>query len=115
MKRRKPAVRLQDILDNIINIQNFLKGKSLENFKTDTFLRFAVERALEIISEASRHIAESDKARYPQIPWYEIKAVGNILRHEYQSVDPEIIWDTATQDLEPLRHAIETMKRELAK
>lgn len=96
MKERTPLARLQDILTNISNANLFIEGKSLSGFKSDTFLRLAVERALEIISEASRHIPDVAKARYPDIPWQDIKSIGNVLRHDYQRLDSELIWKTVT-------------------
>jgi tryptophan synthase alpha chain len=112
MKGRAPLARLQDILDQIGNIERFLEGQTLADFLRKDILHLAVERALEIISEASRHVPDSAKAKHPEIPWQEIKTIGNILRHEYQRVDPEVVWETATKDLEPLRRAVERMKQE---
>jgi uncharacterized protein with HEPN domain len=42
-----------------------------------------VERLVEIISEASRHIPEVLKHRYPAVSWRSIADIGNILRHDY--------------------------------
>jgi uncharacterized protein with HEPN domain len=43
----------------------------------------------------------------PDQPWSEIRAVGNVLRHEYDWVDPAVIWRIVSEDLKPLKHAIE--------
>jgi uncharacterized protein with HEPN domain len=68
-----------------------------------------VERAIEIISEAVRHIPEPERAKYPDVPWRNIMAIGNKLRHEYQRVDPDIIWDIARTHLVDLRPVIEAI------
>jgi uncharacterized protein with HEPN domain len=112
MAQRSVLARLQDILDNIENIEQFIAGKSLSDFEHDVFLRMAAERALEIISEASRHIPDTTKAGHAGIPWQDIRSIGNIIRHAYQNVEPEVIWKTIMHDLRPLRVAIETMKKE---
>jgi uncharacterized protein with HEPN domain len=54
-------------------------------------MRRAVERGIEIISEASRHLPEELKAQYPQIYWQEIAAIGDLLRHEYGRIDDRIM------------------------
>lgn len=41
----------------------------------------ALQRAIEIISEASRHIPEETKARHATTPWRRIADIGNTLRH----------------------------------
>ncbi|HEB79602.1 MAG TPA: DUF86 domain-containing protein [Rhodospirillales bacterium] len=45
-------------------------------------MRRAVERGIEIISEASRQIPPEMKSNYPDIHWQEIASIGNLLRHE---------------------------------
>ncbi|MGY2052838.1 HepT-like ribonuclease domain-containing protein [Methylobacterium sp. JK268] len=37
------------------------------------------------------------------MPWREIAAIGNKLRHEYNRVDDLIIWQVATKALPSLR------------
>ena len=112
MKARSLLARLDDILENITNIESFVESKSFEEFQADSLRRLAVERALEIISEASRYIPEQIKSRHPEISWRDVKAAGNILRHEYQRIDPIIIWKTATEDMVPLKRVISHLKAE---
>ena len=61
-----------------------------------------VERAIEIVSEASRHIPLEIQERHPNLPWRQIRNIGNILRHEYQRVDQTLIWKTAVYRLPEL-------------
>jgi uncharacterized protein with HEPN domain len=60
--------RLEDILDAIGDIQEFVKGRSFDDYSGDTMLRLAIERCVEIILEASRHIPPDMKAQHPQVP-----------------------------------------------
>jgi uncharacterized protein with HEPN domain len=55
-------------------------------------VRRAVERELEIISEASRHIPADLQEAAPEVPWREIAGIGIVLRHEYQRVADKIVW-----------------------
>jgi len=50
------ADRLVHILEAINNIQTALRSKTREDLTNDIFLRLAIERSFEIISEASRRI-----------------------------------------------------------
>jgi len=65
-----------------------------------------VTRCLEIISEASRRVPTEMQARHPAIPWRQIAAAGNIYRHEYGAVRPEMLWRTARDALPSLREAV---------
>ena len=72
-------------------------------------LRLAIERCVEIVSEASRHIPSDMKAGHPEVPWQNVADIGNILRHAYRAIDPHIMWKVATHDVAPLRKAVEQM------
>ena len=76
------------------------------DFVQDRKTIYAVTRALEIISEASRHLPEDLKDRHPEIDWRGIAAAGNVYRHEYEAVDDALVWHTVKHDLRPLRSVI---------
>jgi len=96
--------RLRDIIDAISQIDLLLDGKIFADVQTDRVLRAAFERFLEILSEASRHIPAELKDQAPETPWRRIGDIGNHLRHAYNRVDAEILWNLyANGDLADLR------------
>lgn len=101
--KRSAVIRLRDILAAIDAVAEMIAGRDLGQFRSNLQLRLAVERCVEIISEASRHVPADDKARFPDVPWPEIAGIGNRLRHEYGRVDDIIIWQVATRSLPELR------------
>jgi uncharacterized protein with HEPN domain len=107
MTARSVRPRLQDILDNIAIVSGAIDGHDLQSFTENPVLRLAVERAIEIVSEAVRHIPQEQRDLHPAIPWRNIMAIGNKLRHEYHRIDPDIIWEIAERHLGELRPAIE--------
>ena len=109
MAPRSQFIRLSDILENIDAVTEMIEGLELGSYRRDLKLRRAVERCIEIISEASRHIPPRLKAYYPDHPWDEIAAIGNLLRHHYERVDDLIMWKIATQSLPQLRPTIVAM------
>jgi uncharacterized protein with HEPN domain len=102
---RSPQPRLFDIVESISRIKLALDDVSLESFENDWRSQWLVERGLEVISEASRHLPDDLKARHPHIPWRKIAGIGNVLRHEYESVAAPIIWKLAVDDLPVLEKA----------
>ena len=104
---------LDDMLDAIVWIDRITAGKSLADYRADRPLRDAVERNIERISEASRHLPKELKARHPTLPWRQIAQVGNILRHAYRRVDHAMVWEIVELDLPPLRTAIQHILDEL--
>lgn len=101
---RAPSVipRLTDIVEAITHIQAEMAGVPLDAFEADWRRRWLVERGIEIISEASRRLPDALKARHPEIPWRQVADIGNVLRHEYQRVAPDVLWRLVQDDLAPL-------------
>jgi uncharacterized protein with HEPN domain len=103
---RSPDPALDDILDAVANIERVVAGKTFHDFEGDWLLRRGVERAIEIISEASRRIPPELRALRPEIPWNDIATIGNILRHRYHSISTPIVWEVVQKDLPPLKEAV---------
>jgi uncharacterized protein with HEPN domain len=103
---RKVGHTIHDILETIERIQGKVVGKTLAEFESDWELRFIVQRAIEIISEATRRLPEELKATRPEIEWRSIAGIGNVLRHEYHTISDKVIWDVVQAELPPLQSAI---------
>ena len=58
-----------------------------------------------IISEATAKLGDIAADLRPDIPWREIRGLGNRLRHEYDIVDLARIWLLIERDLPPLKAA----------
>ena len=109
MPSDKPRRRLRDILDNIARIERFTAGLDFPAFEADEQALFASLHALLILSEAARKLGAEAETLMPDQPWADIRALGNVLRHEYDGVDPRIIWRVIDSgDLASLRHAVAT-------
>lgn len=97
-----PVARLNDIADAIELIFAEMTDVTLEAFEGDRRKRWLVERGIEIISEASRHLPAALKHRYPKVPWRKVAGIGNVLRHEYQRIAYDILWHLVKEELPPL-------------
>jgi uncharacterized protein with HEPN domain len=75
--------------------------KTIRDYERSWLLRSAVERGIEVISEASRHLGRDLKAQHKDVRWKDIAGIGNILRHDYQRIDASIIWKAVKDDLPP--------------
>jgi uncharacterized protein with HEPN domain len=112
MPSKSPAQRLADIRDNINAIDEFVSGLTPSGFSRDRKTVYAVTRALEIISEASRRLSDDLKNRHPNIDWAAVAASGNVYRHEYEAVDTTLLWHTIKRELPVLLEAVsEELKR----
>jgi uncharacterized protein with HEPN domain len=81
MPSEKENAALRDILFHINAAERFANAQTFESLRDDLMRLYAIIRALEIISEASRRLSDELKACYPDVPWREMAAAGNFYRH----------------------------------
>ena len=103
---REPALSLRDILEGIDMIVQFVRGMDLEAFREDLKTIAAVERKLLLISEAAVRLGDDAERLCPGLPWRNIRGIGNWLRHQYDRVDVETVWNTVIDDLPPLSSGV---------
>jgi uncharacterized protein with HEPN domain len=108
------AARLHDMAEAIAGTRRAMAGKTFEDYKSDWLLRLASQRALEIVSEASRHLPADLKAAYPYPHWQQVAGIGNVLRHEYHSVSDAIVWNVLVEHLPELEAVARRMLAEVA-
>jgi uncharacterized protein with HEPN domain len=113
MARPTLADRLRHILDAIAAVQAYTEGRSYEDYLADAMRRHAIERCLEIVSEASRHVPRAAKARHPEIAWRGVADFGNVLRHDYPNVKDRRVWEIVTHDLGPLKAVVAAILHDL--
>lgn len=110
---RKTAPAIHDILENIERVQTRMISVTFAEFQGSWELRFAVQRAIEIISEASRRVPDEIKNLRPEIHWRRIAGIGNVLRHDYYTISDKVIWDVVRVDLPLLQRAVEAIAKSL--
>ncbi len=98
---------LSEIRCNIVLATTWVAMSSLADFEADLMTFYAVTRALEIISEASRRLPDDLVARHPGIAWRSMRDAGNFYRHDYDHVLEEFVWSTVTKSLPPLLVVVE--------
>ena len=107
MPPREWRLRVDDILEAIAKIEQYVNGLSFEQFQADPKTVDAVVRNLEVIGEAVRHLSSDLEDLPAGVPWTDIAGMRNILIHEYFGVDLKIIWQTVTDDLPELRRQLQ--------
>lgn len=98
----KDSAYLADIVRAEKAIRRFVDGVSKEQFIANEEKYEAVNRKFEIIGEAARHLSPQIRACFPDIPWTLITAMRNILIHDYDDVNLNVVWNTTQDDLPQL-------------
>jgi uncharacterized protein with HEPN domain len=98
---------LRDILDSIGQIDEFIGDMNFAGYQGDGKTRAAVERKIQILTEAVIRLESDDPEACPDLDWKGYRAMGNFLRHSYHRVSDEIVWNTVKDDLPLLRGIVE--------
>ncbi len=110
MNWERDRVRLGHILEAAEAVaEDFATGKR------DRTTRQAIERNIQIIGEACRVISPELQARYPGVPWGNIRGMRHFLVHEYYRVEKETVWHVAEHKIPALRNWIQGILGDLEK
>ena len=81
----------------------FAKEYDYDTFLVDKKTYFAVVKNMEIIGEAAYQLTTEFRDSHPATPWKVIINMRHILVHGYADIIPSVLWQTLTEDLEPLK------------
>ena len=88
-------------------IVEFVQGLTKEAFIQDAKTRSAVLLQFLILGEAAKRISQAFRDDHPEIPLRQMAGMRDILIHIYESVDLDLVWRTANEDVPALLKKIE--------
>lgn len=105
----KPLDRDISIIEHIISYCEQIEqtvdrfGNDYAVFAGDPIYRNAAALCILQIGELVGKLSEEFRANHPSIPWRQIKAMRNIVAHNYGTVDPETTWEIIQDDIPDLK------------
>lgn len=106
MSFRTSRQHFEDILESISKIEQYSAGLEFDNYLNDEKTRLAIERLMQIITEAAYRLGDEAEKLCPGPDWKGYMGMGNLLRHAYHRIDDKIVWDTIQIDLPMLKESI---------
>jgi uncharacterized protein with HEPN domain len=100
---------LWDIVNACTDIIEFIEDTSFNEFENDKMKRFAVERQLLVIGEASNHLSVEFRKEYSSVSWKLMIGLRNIIAHEYGEILVERIYRIAVDNIRPLKNNIDEL------
>jgi len=107
MANRDEIVFLEDILECIQKIENYIENISETEFQNDSEKQDAIIRRIEIIGEATKKISNQTRENYPQVPWKEMAGMRDVVVHGYFGISIRLIWNVATNEIRNLKPEME--------
>ena len=99
--------RLEDILKYAQNVEQIISGVSYEQFVADIRIYYSVMKNVEVIGEAANMMTRHFREEHCELPWRLIISMRNVLVHGYAQVSDADLWQTATNDIKPLREQVQ--------
>ncbi|MEB3311060.1 MAG: DUF86 domain-containing protein [Snowella sp.] len=93
---------LLDIFNAAQRILKFTEGLNRDNLATNEEKQFAILYQIIIISEAVKRLSPAFRQQYSDIPWKEIAGMRDILAHQYDRINLNVLWDVVQRDIPEL-------------
>ncbi len=94
-EERDPAY-LWDMIEVARAAVDYTENLTLDRFlaadRERAIVRLAVERQLEILGEAARRVSSQFREAHPALPWRDMVGLRNVISHEYDKVNYELIY-----------------------
>ncbi|RLD17368.1 MAG: DUF86 domain-containing protein [Caldiserica bacterium] len=110
--KRNYLIYLKDILENMEQAEEFIKGIDFEEFEKDKKTNYAVLRCLEIMGEAAKQVPDEIREKYPEIPWRDIAGMRDKVIHFYFGINLKRVWLVVKDEIPKLKPLLEKILKE---
>ncbi len=115
--RKKPFVRdvrlyLRDILERISRIKAATRdGKTA--FMESEIIQDAVIRSFEVMGEAAKRLPAHLTDAHPEVNWSKVAGLRDVLIHQYDKIDLELVWNHREQQMPLLENAVDAILKSI--
>jgi len=95
----RDKILLSKILDDTLDISQFVKGHDYHSFFNNRMMQNAVVMSLIKIGERAGRLSEDIRVVNNHIPWNKIIRLRHKAAHEYEALRMPDIWINATEDV----------------
>ena len=94
-------------------MEKIIEGITFDEFVGDIRVYYSVMKNVEVIGEAANMLTRDFKEKHPELPWRLIVKMRNVLVHGYAQVSDTDLWQTASNDIKPLREQVDKYLSEI--
>ena len=103
---------LEYIVSYCDRVQELIAGVTKEDFDNSKNLRELVCFNLFQIGELVTIFTDEFIEKHNKVPWRNIRGMRNIIVHRYGTINMVRVWQTATEDIQPLKDYCEEIIRQ---
>lgn len=90
-------------------VLQFSQGVDRESLESDLEKQSAILYQIAVIGEAVKRLSNEFRSQHPDIPWSDIAGMRDILTHQYDRVEFEVVWEAIQIDVPELLSMIEPL------
>jgi uncharacterized protein with HEPN domain len=103
---------LDSIRDMVLaanRVLRYVENTSQQEFEQDLEKQDSVTYRILILGEASKRLSAEFRDKHPNIPWRQIAGMRNMLVHEYDQVDLDVLWDVTQNSIPGLLEKLSSL------
>ena len=109
MSRRDPYIRLRDMRDHAAEAIEILGQRTAVDVESERVIQLALVRLFEVIGEAASQVPREFRDRHPNIPWRDASSMRNLLIHDYDKIQYDILVKTIREQFPVFIQQIEAL------
>ena len=105
----RDSASLLDIVKAGQLILQFAQGLNREELESDVLRQSAILYQIAIMGEATKRLSSEFRQQHPEVPWDDVAEMRDIIAHQYDRLDLNIVWQVIQRNIPELLSMIKPM------
>jgi len=102
----RDSASLLDIVTAGQLVLQFAQGLNREQLASDVLRQSAILYQISIMGEATKRLSREFREQHLEVPWDDVAGMRDIIAHQYDRVDLDIVWQVIQRNIPELLHMI---------
>lgn len=98
----RDSASLLDIVRAGQFVLEFAQGLNREQLRADLRTQSAILYQISIMGEATKRLSREFREQHPEVPWDDLAGMRDVIAHQYDRIDLEIIWKVIQRNIPEL-------------
>jgi uncharacterized protein with HEPN domain len=100
---------LRDMVLAANRVLRYVENTNQQEFEQDQEKQDSITYRILILGEASKRLSAEFRDKHPNIPWRQIAGMRNMLVHEYDQIDLDVLWDVTQNSIPKLLEKLSSL------
>jgi uncharacterized protein with HEPN domain len=106
---RQDESSLVDIVQAMQRVLRFAQDLSRDRLNEDEMRQSAILYQIMIVGEAVKRLSPEFRFQHSQVPWKQMAGMRDVLTHQYDEVDLDVVWEVVQSDIPQLLELIQPL------